>query len=368
MMMNPDHSIKVSVIMTTYNCEQYVAEAIASILKQSFKDFEFVIVDDGSGDRTFEIISSFQDARIVRLRNKQNLGQTRSLNVGIRHSRGRYIARMDADDVSYPDRLQKQIEFLEKNPMIAMVGSSVIIEQEGWRPRAFRVPTDPIDIKCFLAVSGDLSFWSIAHSTIVIRREVFEESGLYNEDRGASPGYPQDYDLWSKLSRKYLFANISEPLLRYRFLLNSDSRTFADKQLEERWRISYERIKYYFPDEDNGHLTALTNMVEFRPQACSKDGSLVLSLFEDYFQRYMGQSYSNKKAQRTSHLLRFYYIPQLFITNKLLALCVMLKMFVTYPGFLFDVRFYRKCLKVLLFQLVPRKYHLCFITKYLSYR
>ncbi len=115
---------RVNVIMAVFNGEQYLQEAIESILRQTFDNFEFVIIDDGSTDKTVEILNRFSDERIKRLTNESNIGLTRSLNRGIRFSRGEYIVRQDADDVSLPERLAKQVAYLDAHSMVGLVGTS----------------------------------------------------------------------------------------------------------------------------------------------------------------------------------------------------------------------------------------------------
>ena len=120
---------KVSVLMSVYNGEKYLKEAIKSILGQSFKDFEFIIINDGSIDKTEKIIKVFNDKRIV-LINQENIGLTKSLNNGLKLAQGDYIARMDADDVALSYRLEKQVKFLDSNPHIFLVGSSCYLINE----------------------------------------------------------------------------------------------------------------------------------------------------------------------------------------------------------------------------------------------
>ncbi|MCA9399253.1 MAG: glycosyltransferase family 2 protein, partial [Candidatus Omnitrophica bacterium] len=134
---------KISVVMTVYNAARYVRAAIDSILIQTFTEFEFIIVDNCSSDRTVEIIESYGDKRIILIKNNENVGQTKALNIGLQESMGNYIARMDADDVCVPERLQLQYDFLEEHPEIAVVGSSwIYINDEGRELRTYHTLTD----------------------------------------------------------------------------------------------------------------------------------------------------------------------------------------------------------------------------------
>ena len=116
---------KLSVIMPAYNAEKYIGEAIESILNQTFTDFEFIIIDDGSSDHTADIIKGFHDERIRFIQNEKNSGVANTLNKGLELSQGEYIARMDADDISLPARFEKQVAFMEANPDVAVVGCGI---------------------------------------------------------------------------------------------------------------------------------------------------------------------------------------------------------------------------------------------------
>jgi glycosyltransferase involved in cell wall biosynthesis len=120
---------KISIIMAVYNSENYLSKTIKSVLNQSFKYFEFIIINDGSNDNSRKIINKFKkdDKRIILIDNKENIGLTKSLNKGIKIASGKYIARIDSDDISLPDRLKIQYTFLEKNPKYFLIGGNIII-------------------------------------------------------------------------------------------------------------------------------------------------------------------------------------------------------------------------------------------------
>ena len=125
----------VSVLLAVYNGQDHVRQAIEGILTQSLQDFEFIIVDDGSTDRTSQILDEYADPRIVRLRHPENRGLIAALNTGLAAARGEFVARQDADDFSYPDRFRAQVDFLRARPDIALVGSSWDFEPEGGERR-----------------------------------------------------------------------------------------------------------------------------------------------------------------------------------------------------------------------------------------
>ena len=131
--------------MPVYNAERHLSESIKSILNQSFSEFEFLIINDGSSDGSREIIKSFNDSRIVLHDNNRNFGLTKSLNIGLNLAKGRYIARMDADDISYQNRLEKQYQFMENNPDIGFCGTWY--KKIGDSSKILKTPINPEKIK-----------------------------------------------------------------------------------------------------------------------------------------------------------------------------------------------------------------------------
>lgn len=219
--------------MAVKDGEKFVAAAIESVLSQTFKDFEFIIVDDGSSDSTGEIIENFskKDDRILTISNEENIGLTKSLNKAITLSTGTYIARMDADDISLPERLQKQVEFLGSNPACGMIGSwAEIIDVDSKRITDYKYPTKSEELKKVL-----INYNPFVHSSIVFRKSIFEAVGLYDEDWR----YAQDYELFFRIAEKYEIANVPEILIRHRIDENSITRKKNRKQavcgLRARW-------------------------------------------------------------------------------------------------------------------------------------
>lgn len=196
--------------MAVYNGAEFVDAAVRSILAQSYTDFEFVIVDDGSTDRTREIIGSFQDERI-RLVNAQHEGLTAALNRGVLVSRGVLIARMDADDVALSDRFAIQVAYLEANPKIGVVCSDVsIIDGNGIVLSCHsmgRWDTDTLRASLLFRKAAK----PIIHPSVMMRREVWDSLGGYRKF-----DYAEDFDLWLRACDRFEFAHIPEPLLLYR--------------------------------------------------------------------------------------------------------------------------------------------------------
>jgi len=197
----------ISVLMPVYNSEKYVAEAIESILNQTFQDFEFLIIDDGSTDKTGKIAKSYKDRRIKYFKNYSNLGVIKALNHGIRLSAGKYIARMDADDISLPNRLKIQYEYMENHRDIFVCGSLIKVFGD-IKKYIWDTPGENEVIKARMIFES-----SLAHSSTILRTSLFKEYG-FKYDRLYK--HVEDYWLWVKVSEKFKLANISRVLLHYR--------------------------------------------------------------------------------------------------------------------------------------------------------
>lgn len=196
---------KVSVLMPVCNGEKYVKAAIESILNQTFRDFEFIILNDGSKDKSAEIISSFKDARIKFIDNGKNLGLVPTLNTGLDLATGEYIVRMDGDDISVKNRIAKQVAFMDKHKGIGACGSSYYMLR-GTKKAVADYPKKDKEIKCFLLFNSP-----IAHPSVIIRASQLKKI-KYSSDYI----YCEDYDLWSRLSENSELANLSNKLLIYR--------------------------------------------------------------------------------------------------------------------------------------------------------
>ena len=218
----PTITPKISVVMSVYNAEKYIKEAIQSILNQTYQDFEFIIVNDGSTDNTLYVMEEVKDHRIKIINNPENIGLTRSLNKGIAASKGEYIARMDADDVSLPLRFETQIKFLSKNPEYALVGSSFYQIDEAGKTVSFtKVLTDNNEIHSNLISQN----W-FGHGSVMMRKTAFLKCGGYSTEFK----YAQDYDLWLRMIEKFKVANLDEPLYSWRMLKESISTNKKEDQ------------------------------------------------------------------------------------------------------------------------------------------
>jgi len=199
----------VSVLLSVFNDEKYIYESIRSILCQTFEDFELIVIDDASNDHTAEILASFSDPRIRISRNSTNLGLTRSLNIGLDLCKGKYIARMDSDDISHPERFARQVDFLEKHPSIGVLGTNYErITIEGTHTGKVRTHRSDWELVHWL-----INFENpISHPTVCLRTNLIRQVGGYDENFR----YTQDYDLWGRLARITHLANLPETLLYYR--------------------------------------------------------------------------------------------------------------------------------------------------------
>lgn len=233
----------VSVLLPTWNALPFLAAAVESILQQQFEDFEFVIVDDGSTDETGKYLRSLRDSRVRVLTNESNAGVTAALNQGLDACRGRYVARMDADDIAEPDRLGSQFQFLEANDDIGIVGSSRLpIDEEGKHLKIAPAMPDDLSIrwKCLLGNP-------LPHPTVMFCRDLLERHGLRYDPAFRSA---QDYELWTRLLPLTRAANIAKPLLRYRIRPSSISQSRRSEQLANHDRIvqlANERLLPAFP-------------------------------------------------------------------------------------------------------------------------
>lgn len=200
-----------SIVMSVYNEEKNVENAILSIMAQTYENWEFIILDDGSTDHTLEVIErvSAKDDRIKLLKNEGNFGLAYSLNKGISYSRGDYIVRMDADDVSLPNRLECQLTFLEKNADIDVLGAAAYYTKKPqYSENIVILPESHDEI-----LSNIFKKCPFIHSSVMMRRSFLKETGGYNNMLRRA----QDYDLWLRGQFTGRYHNLQLPLIRYNF-------------------------------------------------------------------------------------------------------------------------------------------------------
>lgn len=228
---------KVSVLMTAYNSEKYIAEAIESILNQTFGDFEFIIINDGSTDNTAKIVAKYAqaDKRIKFIDNKNNQGLIAVLNQGLDLCRGEYIARMDSDDIAMPERLEKQVEYLDANPHVGAVG--------GWRKKFGPCIEDKIEKYPEHATFIDMmiSGCPMVHPGATIRKKVLTDNNIcYNPDCL----HAEDFALWFEILKHAEIHNLPQVVVNYRWHGSNVSVVSNKKQSETDKKIRKAIIQY----------------------------------------------------------------------------------------------------------------------------
>lgn len=204
--------VDVTVLLPVYNGERYLRETIQSILTQTYRNYELLIVDDGSTDSSLDIIRSFSDDRIKILKNQNRLKLSGALNRGMKKAKGKYIARMDADDIALPGRLEKQVAYLEQHPEVGICGTAIeIFGSVKTRTDIYPATAPAIQAYAFF----DCPF---CHPTVMMRRELFVRYDLWYD----GSYYPtEDYELWARATELFPTVNLNEVLLRYRVHVQS---------------------------------------------------------------------------------------------------------------------------------------------------
>ena len=242
---------KVSVLMPNYNAWKYISEAIQSILNQTFTDFEFIIIDDCSTDNSWEIIQEFakKDTRIIPIKNEKNIHIAKTRNIALAKARGEFIAFLDSDDVAEKDRLELQLDFIERNPNIDLCGSNMLIIDSNWNIN-WEKKYPETDLECKNSIWFKNPFWQ---NTMIIKRKCFLEVGFYDDDfRNA-----EDLDMWVRMWQKYKFYNIQRNLVRYRIfwwnsilkqqkLMIKNTLRVRKKALKLWYKITFKWRFYYF--------------------------------------------------------------------------------------------------------------------------
>lgn len=235
------NNILISVVMAVYNTnEEYLRESIESILGQTYKNFEFLIVDDGSNSVTKNILKEYTDKRIRILENFTNIGLTKSLNRALREARGKYIARMDADDVSYVERLEKQMQYMERHPEVGVLGcwtsNNIDREINHWHGA---VPSEWRRVAMLFANCG------VCHPSAFIRRSVMNKNQLLYDERIEKS---QDYELWIRLLNCSEMAVYPQTLLMYR--IHDEQITVGNQSSQGRYRdyIRGNLLKELYPE------------------------------------------------------------------------------------------------------------------------
>lgn len=265
----------ISVVMSVYNDEKYLSESIESILYQTYHDFEFIIINDGSTDRSLDIIYRYQDKRI-KVVNQDNIGLTKSLNKAILLSQSKYIARMDSDDISLPDRFEKQIRFLEENKEYALVGTNTIkIDTCGNKIEINKTKYTNEEI-CSTFKNRNC----IAHGSVMINKLLVGDLLKYDE----TFPYAQDFRLWTKIAMEFKIANLQLPLYKLRIHKDSISKMKIEQQSIYAGIVAYE---FYTKNTIHNIDEEINNNQKLR----TKIGTIIFMNFEpkvarNYFKKY----------------------------------------------------------------------------------
>jgi glycosyltransferase involved in cell wall biosynthesis len=246
------HTPKVTVLMPVHNGERFLREAIDSILNQTFTDFDFLIIDDGSRDGSCEIIASYTDRRIILITNQDNRGTVHVLNQGIAEAKGKYIVRMDADDISLPNRLATQVRFMDNHPDTGISGTGMRLIKKG-KLRNTRTQPDS-DEKLKATLLFNTCFF---HPTVIIRTELAKACPY-----PADLVYTQDYNYWTALAPTTRFANLTDTLLYFREHEGQTSNRKADLQITNARRIRATYLKKFANDITSEELEIHNKIAE----------------------------------------------------------------------------------------------------------
>ncbi len=335
---------EISVIMSVYNSERFLKESLDSILSQSFKDFELIITDDSSTDGTLKILEDYtsKDPRIILVANKTNAGLTKNLNSMISVAKGKYLARLDADDISLPERLEKQYRYMQDNPSVGVLGTDGSIFGDKRKTIVIDRPHEHREIKAAFAFENLL-----IHSSAFIRMSLLEEKNIrYDENYKII----QDYELWTRLITETEFRILDEKLVNYRVSETNISTTTEKKEnyreniLKKIYSNYFSANKFSFTDDqidihvDMLHRKKLNNM-KFLEEI--QDWLLYLKnenertgSFDNKYFNYMISKHWYKTCTRSTSLglwVMFRYFRSEFKKDY-------------NPGFMVMVRFILKCL------------------------
>ena len=278
-------NIKVSVILPTHNGSKYISKAIESVLSQSLEDLELIIIDDGSTDRTSEVVKEFtkKDKRIVFENNKENLGIQKTLNKGIQMARGEYVARIDDDDEwVYLDKLEEQTAFLDRHGNYVLVGTGVIVVDED-RKELFRFmqPETDAEIRDKMLLKS-----CFTHSTVMFRKDTALEIGGYSEEEGAL--HVEDYDLWLRLGVVGKLYNLRQYGIKFMLREGAISSKYKLEQFRKNVKLVVKYRKHY-PNFSRSFLFAnlrgaLYTIYEYMPfkSALKPVREVILTIYKKY--------------------------------------------------------------------------------------
>ena len=281
---------KITVLMSVYNGERYLRESVDSILNQTYTDFEFIIIDDGSTDSTQSIIDEYaaKDKRIITMQNNQRIHLTKSLNLGLKKARGIYIARQDADDISLPERLKTQIEYMEKNSEVGILGTSAeYIDGIGKHIKISLKQTNRNIIGWELLFHNPL-----IHSSVIFKSELVRSLGGYDEGFLRS----QDYALWSKCSSFTIINKLPNILLKHRTRYKPIHNVINIEKIPTSIRIMHNNIQTLLNKSIPIKNIKLLRLVKTSPLKSPSEYQIAFALLNQIYKAYL----KDKQLDRTT--------------------------------------------------------------------
>lgn len=310
---------KVTVLMPVYNGEEHLREAIESILNQTFANFEFLIINDGSTDSSASIIESYKDKRIRLINNEENLKLIRTLNKGLELAKGEYIARMDCDDISLPHRLEKQVAFMEANRDVGILGSAMLAFSTN---QTIAVYTPEI----FEEIKIELIFaCPMIHPSVLMRCSVLKEHGLRYD---INYTHAEDYKLWSEAVKHVKLHNLNDILIKYRLNPKGISIVHTKQQKDMSNKIRKENLymlDFVLQEADQNILTSGISEKELLSAQASMDTMYLMSKIyglseNEYLRNNLKKHFieiSKIAAKKYPHKLKLSNITKLLIFEEL---------------------------------------------------
>ena len=291
----------ISVIIPTYNSENFILETLDGIFQQTYDNFEIIVVDDKSNDSTYELIKNINDSRIRIYQNEKNIGYVNTLNKLIKLSKGQFIARNDHDDISLKKRFELQLKMLLKYPDMIVCGGQIKIF--GSRSKRIFYPTEPSDIRAFMLFNNP-----IHHPTAMFRASEIKKIGYNVYDPKFTPS--EDYHLWSRLSYFSTLRNINECILKYRIHSNNYSKVVKSKQKDTTMRIRKKYIKDYLEidlrEEENLFLNKLIHNDNFQTDE--------LNIFKNLCHKLNGISKTHPDKNSIRGILTYFWIKAFYLS------------------------------------------------------
>ena len=294
-------NIRVSIIMSVFNGEKYLNKAIDSILNQIYSDFEFIIINDRSTDKTHDILKSYTDPRI-RVVNQNNMGLIQSLNRGIYLAIGEYIARQDADDISLPERIKEQVKIMDNDPKIVLLGSfCYLIDDNDDIKKIEKYPQTDTQIRWKMIFVN-----AFCHTSMMIRSKTIKNMNLFYSENDL---HAEDYGLWSEVMKYGSCYNIDKPLVKYRAHPNQISNVHSNTQEYSALLITkknIERMGIHIPNLDA--IRKLKCLEYEFPANLDYEDIIICKYYIQLLNNFLKEKYINKIQFRQIMRIRLYHM------------------------------------------------------------